>query len=394
MTLQERYELSCYQELMQPDEAKKIWLVRHQETNKLYIKKILQWYNQDIYRRLMETAFPNIPRIALCIREEDTLIVIEEYIHGSSLEQLLQDSSGFSEEYVAGIILAVCTILEPLHRSTPPIIHRDIKPSNIMISSDGIVKLIDFNAAKEYDQNRNRDTRLMGTRHFAAPEQYGFGQSDPRTDLYALGVTMYYLLTGDFPDSRTYHGSLLPIIEKCIPMDKAMRYPDVSSMKRDLQKWNSTRHTSRASDHSDISTAGGSQQADINHIAAADTRNQNPWTRPRYSYQPKAPVGFRSGALWKMLLSLWGHLCIFWLCGSLTASNKNGPLTGYPLYVNRIGALLFFLGTIMLCGNYCHIRDYLPVIGRGFLARLIATIIYVLLYGLIIISCVVFLGGS
>ena len=78
MTLQERYELSCYQELMQPDETKKIWLVRHQETNKLYIKKILQWYNQDIYRRLMETAFPNIPRIALCIREEDTLIVIEE----------------------------------------------------------------------------------------------------------------------------------------------------------------------------------------------------------------------------------------------------------------------------------------------------------------------------
>ena len=275
-----------------------------------------------------------------------------------------------------------------------------------MISSDGIVKLIDFNAAKEFDQNRNRDTRLMGTRHFAAPEQYGFGQSDPRTDLYALGVTMYYLLTGDFPDSRTYHGSLLPIIEKCIPMDKAMRYPDVSALKRDLLKWSST-GDSQTSSHSDIPTAGGSQQTnidhttaagrqqtDIDHIAAADTRNHNPWTRPRYSYHPKAPVGFRSGALWKMLLSLWGYLCIFWLCGSLTATDGDRPLTGYPLYVNRIGALLFFLGAVMLCGNYCHIRDYLPVIGRGKPARLIATAIYVLLYGLIIISCVVFLGGS
>ena len=70
-----------------------------------------------------------------------------------------------------------------------------------MISNDGIVKLIDFNAAKEFDQSQIEDTRLMGTRKFAAPEQYGFGQSDPRTDLYALGVTMYYLLTKDYPDS-------------------------------------------------------------------------------------------------------------------------------------------------------------------------------------------------
>ena len=88
-----------------------------------------------------------------------------------------------------------------------------------MISNDGIVKLIDFNAAKEFDQSQIEDTRLMGTRKFAAPEQYGFGQSDPRTDLYALGVTMYYLLTKDYPDSGLYHGPLEPVIRKCIALD-------------------------------------------------------------------------------------------------------------------------------------------------------------------------------
>ena len=94
-----------------------------------------------------------------------------------------------------------------------------------MISNDGIVKLIDFNAAKEFDQSQIEDTRLMGTRKFAAPEQYGFGQSDPRTDLYALGVTMYYLLTKDYPDSGLYHGPLEPVIRKCIAFVRSERYP-------------------------------------------------------------------------------------------------------------------------------------------------------------------------
>ena len=98
-----------------------------------------------------------------------------------------------------------------------------------MISNDGIVKLIDFNAAKEFDQSQIEDTRLMGTRKFAAPEQYGFGQSDPRTDLYALGVTMYYLLTKDYPDSGLYHVPLEPVIRKCIALGRSERYPDAAA---------------------------------------------------------------------------------------------------------------------------------------------------------------------
>lgn len=120
----------------------------------------------------------------------------------------------------AFVIRSLCDILHKLHGNLPPIIHRDIKPSNIIFSSDGVVKLIDFNAARELRAEQNEDTRLMGTRRFAAPEQYGFGQSDPRTDIYALGITFYYMLTGDYPDSGKYAGKYYDIITKCYNLPK------------------------------------------------------------------------------------------------------------------------------------------------------------------------------
>ena len=195
MTIEERYELSCYQELTKLNDAKNIWLVRHNETGMIYIKKEMQWYNEEVYLRLKAANVPNIPKIYLCVRDDSTLTVIEEYIHGVSLDKLLEQQGILPEARVIEIAVAICNILEQLHAGLPPIVHRNIKPSNIMISNDGVVKLIDFNAAKEFDQSQIEDTRLIGTRKFAAPEQYGFGQSDPRTDLYALGVTM--LLSSD-----------------------------------------------------------------------------------------------------------------------------------------------------------------------------------------------------
>ena len=89
MTIEERYELSCYQELIKLDDSKNIWLVRHNESGMIYIKKELQWFNRDIYRRLQNADLPNIPKIKLCICEESVLTVIEEYIHGMTLEQFM-----------------------------------------------------------------------------------------------------------------------------------------------------------------------------------------------------------------------------------------------------------------------------------------------------------------
>ena len=145
---------------------------------------------------LQTRHFSGIPQIFYCAEENGTLILIEEYIKGSSLSKILDSSDFFSETEAAALIIRLCDILSPLHSLNPPVIHRDIKPTNILISSDGVPKLIDFNAAKQVLSEKTRDTILMGTVDYAAPEQYGFRQSDPRTDIYALGVLLNRILIG------------------------------------------------------------------------------------------------------------------------------------------------------------------------------------------------------
>ena len=199
MTLEEKYQLSLYEKVTRLSDDKQIWLVKNIETNEIYVRKELLLYNFEVYAQLKEKQFDNIPKVIECVEEENRLIVIEEYIHGKTLETVMEEHGVLSEENAAFVIRSLCDILHKLHGNLPPIIHRDIKPSNIIFSSDGVVKLIDFNAARELRAEQNEDTRLMGTRRFAAPEQYGFGQSDPRTDIYALGIVFYELLSGSVP---------------------------------------------------------------------------------------------------------------------------------------------------------------------------------------------------
>lgn len=382
MTIEERYELSCYQELTKLNDAKNIWLVRHNETGMIYIKKEMQWYNEEVYLRLKAANVPNIPKIYLCVRDDSTLTVIEEYIHGVSLDKLLEQQGILPEARVIEIAVAICNILEQLHAGLPPIVHRDIKPSNIMISNDGIVKLIDFNAAKEFDQSQIEDTRLMGTRKFAAPEQYGFGQSDPRTDLYALGVTMYYLLTKDYPDSGLYHGPLEPVIRKCIALDRSERYPDAAALRAELLKY---------TDPNMVQTTTENTKSVDNDSDSSG----NIFTKHFYSYREKLPVGFRSGVIWKMLTAVWGYLFIFWLCRSMTTTASDGSsMTGYPLFVNRAGAFLMLIGIVYFLGNYCHVRDQLPFMQRSRALHWILTVVYLFIYCILMFSLVFFLGGE
>lgn len=375
MTIEERYALSCYEELTKLDDAKDVWLVRHNETGILYVKKRMQLYNRAIYQRLMTCHIPNVPEVVLCVEDETGLIVVEEYIHGMTLEQQLEQDGVLSETEVAEIMIKLCDTLQLLHGSTPPVIHRDIKPSNIMISSEGTVKLIDFNAAKEFTPGQSEDTRLMGTRKFAAPEQYGFGQSDQRTDIYALGVTMHYLLTKHFPESNLYHGFLLPVIEKCMNIDKERRYPDVLTLK------------------SAISDAGKGTTGQS--VREASPEMKDTWfMRPLYGYKEWFPVGFRSGVLWKMLLSVSGYLFAVWLSCTAIIKNADGVvLTGYPLAVNRVAMFLILLGTIFFLGNYCDIRYRLPLMKRNKLLHWILAAVYLILYYAFIIVLLIIFGG-
>ena len=381
MTIEERYKLSCYEELSQLDDGKMIWLVRHNETGLLYVKKKIQLYNKAVYQQLQKSNITNVPEIIMCVQEEEFLIVIEEYIHGISLEKILERDGSFSEVQTARIIYQLCDTIRILHTSCPPIIHRDIKPSNIMVSNDGVVKLVDFNAAKEFNYGQNEDTRLMGTRKFAAPEQYGFGQSDQRTDIYALGVTMYYLITREFPDSQIYYGKLSPVIQKCVNMDKQRRYQTVDEFMKDLRKF----------------LAANDQQwwQNANREQMSGKKKTNLFTRNLYTYKEKLPVGFRTGVLWKMILAIYGYFGSLWISLTMSVTNSNTErLTGYPLWLNRIAMAAILMGTILFLGNYCGIRYQLPLMNGNKKLHWIFAFIYLLIFYFLVVLLIMFMGAA
>lgn len=182
---------------------------------------------------------PNLPSIIDVLDYEDSFIIVMDYIEGSSLHKLLKTEGAQPEEKVIKWARQLCDVLGYLHRQNPPIIYRDMKPANVMLRPDGNITLIDFGIAREF-KNRNmvEDTTCLGTRGYAAPEQFGGrGQTDPRTDIYCLGATMYHLLTGHSPAEPPYEikplsywipqyagSGLEKLILKCTKQDPSARY--------------------------------------------------------------------------------------------------------------------------------------------------------------------------
>ena len=221
-------------------------IVMDPETEELYYRKRLSVYSVPVFRFLKEHTHKNLPKILMFWQEEGDLIVIEELIQGKTLEQYLdpevnsvQDKEDKHTDENASlnqpdfeekkrILLEICDGLSFLHHAAPPIIHRDIKASNIMIRGDGSVKIIDYDAAKQYIADKKRDTVLIGTQGIAAPEQYGFAQSDERTDIFALGKLVERLL----PESKYAQ----EIAEKATKLQPELRYETVEQMRRQIER--------------------------------------------------------------------------------------------------------------------------------------------------------------
>ena len=191
--------------------------------NVFCIKKELTYYDKPVFYYLKNNHNPHISNVYEYWEEDGTLYVIEEYVPGKTLEEYLrEDHPEYSEK--VRIMNEVFDGLEFLHNAPSKIIHRDLKESNIMIAKDGTVKIIDYDAAKVYKPGSERDTTLIGTEGSAAPEQYGFGQSDPRTDIYALGVLIRKVMDGDSDYSS--------IIAKATKLDPDMRYQNVDQLRK------------------------------------------------------------------------------------------------------------------------------------------------------------------
>lgn len=173
--------------------------------------------NQVVVQSLLTEAnlmkkldHPNLPRIVDIIETGKTIYIAMDYIEGEPLDKILKMKGAQPQEAVIEWGIHLAEVLEYLHTRKPPIIYRDMKPANVMLRPDGTIKLYDFGIAREYKEQNSSDTVSLGTKGYAAPEQFGgMGQTDARTDVYGLGVTLYHLVTGKNPCEPPYE--ILPI---------------------------------------------------------------------------------------------------------------------------------------------------------------------------------------
>ena len=197
------------------------------------IVKRLRGGNPEVYNCLKAEKNIHIPQIYLVEEADEELLVAEEYVDGENLKEHLQKHL-LSDAEKIDLALQLCEAVEFLHGKEPSIIHRDIKPSNILVTGKGIVKLIDFDASRQYKEVSNSsDTRLMGTVEYAPPEQFGYAQTDVRSDIYSMGVVFHEMRLSE---NKKAGGLWDAIAEKCTSFDPKNRYQNVEELKRELQR--------------------------------------------------------------------------------------------------------------------------------------------------------------
>ena len=205
-------------------EKGEVWLASDKSGKLVVIKKIS--LTGLPYKKLKENPQPIAPKVIYCSERDDETLVIEEYVQGETLLERLEQGRYFTEKEAAQVLMRLCDGLYSLHKQG--IIHRDIKPSNLILQNGGIIRLIDFDAARIVKEDKNEDTRFLGTKGYAPPEQFGYGQTDERSDIYSVGITIKKML------GKEYQGYLNNILDKCTEIDPKKRYASVMALKRDI----------------------------------------------------------------------------------------------------------------------------------------------------------------
>ena len=250
------------------------YLVQCKTTDQLFIKKLVSSKHIEVYTKLQQINHPNIARIIEVYRSEHHGVIIEAYIEGESLAEKLKKQQMIPEYQAVFYMHQLCLALQVLHGHD--IVHRDINPNNIMITADGVLKLIDFDISKMAQTLQHQDTTILGTVGFAAPEQFGFMQTDHRSDIYSAGVLFNVMLTGLHPKEAFAENILYQnIINACISADPQDRYPSMKAMIKD-----------------------------VNVLLSSFSR---------YRLKPRIIPGFRTGKLYKKIIAVIGYLAMFFL---------------------------------------------------------------------------------
>jgi hypothetical protein len=228
---------------------------------------------------------PGLPKVVDFFTIGSGHYLVMEYIEGKSFEDFCREHDGVVKQgEILPWIAKIADILEYLHSQSPPVIFRDLKPANIIITTGGRVKLVDFGIARHFDPAKEHDTSNLGTPGFCAPEQYGKGQSDPRTDIYSIGTTLYFALSGqdmapfnfNFPPLYDYNSTVTPkfneTVLKCLAIEQKDRFQTLRELKEALIE---ARAAARK-------PAGKNVRSVSPNIRALENMVRSPWLR--YSY--------------------------------------------------------------------------------------------------------------
>lgn len=181
-----------------------------------------------------------IPKTYRIFEENGEVYLVREYIEGMSLAQMVLQKGGISEAEICRISRKICQTAEQFQNPDEPMIHRDIKPENIVVTPGGEVVFIDFGTMRSYKKDGSRDTFVVGTRGTAAPEQYGYTQTDQRTDVYAIGQTMLYMVSESYEMNQLSECAvsrrMKKIIEKACSFEPDKRYGDAAQLRRAVEK--------------------------------------------------------------------------------------------------------------------------------------------------------------
>lgn len=194
----------------------------------------------EIMEKMADRKLSGIPKTYRIFEENGEVYLVREYIEGMSLAQMVLQKGGISEAEICRISRKICQTAEQFQNPNEPMIHRDIKPENIVVTPGGEVVFIDFGTMRSYKKDGSRDTFVVGTRGTAAPEQYGYTQTDQRTDVYAIGQTMLYMVSESYEMNQLSECAvsrrMKKIIEKACSFEPDKRYGDAAQLRRAVEK--------------------------------------------------------------------------------------------------------------------------------------------------------------
>lgn len=194
----------------------------------------------EIMKKMADRKLSGIPKAYRIFEENGEVYLVREYIEGMSLAQMVLQKGGISEAEICRISRKICQTAEQFQNPDEPMIHRDIKPENIVVTPGGEVVFIDFGTMRSYKKDGSRDTFVVGTRGTAAPEQYGYTQTDQRTDVYAIGQTMLYMVSESYEMNQLSECAvsrrMKKIIEKACSFEPDKRYGDAAQLRRAVEK--------------------------------------------------------------------------------------------------------------------------------------------------------------